>query len=142
MLASFSGNAPPRQKIVMQTTTQAILLIDSDAPTLELYRRELSREYQIFTCSDTQQVLTLLETHNISVAVLEPSMPDEQGWSLLAAIKQAPGLANLPVVLCSTLDERKRGMEMGAVAYLVKPVLPTTLRETLHQITRRQNFTR
>ncbi len=126
----------------MQTTAQAILIIDSDIPTLELYRRELSRDYQIFTSSDVQQSLALLKTHNVSTVVLEPSMPDEQGWSLLAAIKSLPGPAPIPVILCSTLDERKRGMEMGAVAYLVKPVLPTTLRETLRQITRRNCPTR
>lgn len=126
----------------MQTTAQVILIIDSDVPTLELYRRELSRDFQIFTCSDVQQAITLLQSHSVSAVVLEPSMPDEQGWSLLAAIKNLPGPSLVPVILCSTLDERKRGMEMGAVAYLVKPVLPTTLRETLRRITQRICSTR
>jgi len=121
----------------MQTTAQVILIIDGDLPTLELYRRELSRDYQIFTCRDAQQALALLQANTISAVVLEPSMPDEQGWSLLAAIKSLPGPSIVPVILCSTLDERKRGMEMGAVTYLVKPVLPTALRETLRQVIRR-----
>jgi DNA-binding response OmpR family regulator len=120
----------------MQVKTQAILIIDCDLPTLELYQRELSRDFQIITCSEINQALTLLHTHHISAVVLEPSAPDEQGWSLLAAIKSLPGQPHIPVILCSTLDERKRGMEMGAAAYLIKPVLPTTLRETLRQVTR------
>ena len=57
--------------------------------------------------------------------------------ALLAAIKSLPRGSPIPVVLCSTLDERKRGMEMGAAAYLVKPVLPTTLLKTLRQVIRR-----
>jgi DNA-binding response OmpR family regulator len=126
----------------MQTTAQSILIVECDLPTLELYQRELSRDYQILACSETQKALALLQTHPVSAVVLEPSTPDEQGWSLLAAIKSLPGPASIPVILCSTLDERKRGMEMGAVAYLVKPVLPTTLRETLRQITRRICSTR
>jgi DNA-binding response OmpR family regulator len=126
----------------MQTSAQTILIVECDLPTLELYQRELSRDYQILACSEAQQALPLLQTNSVSAVVLEPSTPDEQGWSLLAAIKSLPGLAPIPVVLCSTLDERKRGMEMGAVAYLVKPVLPTTLRETLHQITRWICFTK
>ena len=121
----------------MQVKKQAILIVECDLPTLELYRRELSRDYQILTCSETQKALTLLHTHPVSAVVLEPSAPDEQGWSLLAAIKSLPGHSPIPVVLCSTLDERKRGMEMGAAAYLIKPVLPTTLRDTLRQVTRR-----
>jgi DNA-binding response OmpR family regulator len=121
----------------MQVKKQAILIVECDLPTLELYRRELSRDYKILTCSETQKALALLHTHPVSAVVLEPSAPDEQGWSLLAAIKSLPGHLPIPVVLCSTLDERKRGMEMGAAAYLIKPVLPTTLRETLRQVTRR-----
>ena len=120
----------------MQVNKQAILIVECDLPTLELYRRELSRDYQIFTCSEAQQALALLQTNRISAVVLEPSAPDDQGWSLLAAIKNLPGHTPIPVVLCSTLDERKRGMEMGAAAYLIKPVLPTTLREKLRQVTR------
>jgi DNA-binding response OmpR family regulator len=115
----------------MQTTTQAILIVERDLATLELYQRELH------TCSEARQALALLRAHRIAAVVLEPSAPDGQGWSLLAAIKSLPGPSPIPVVLCSTLDERKRGMEMGAVAYLVKPVLPTTLRKTLRQVTQR-----
>ena len=121
----------------MQTETQEILIVECDLPTLELYLRELSRDYQILACSETQQALALLQAHSVAAVVLEPSTPDEQGWSLLAAIKSLPGSSPIPVVLCSTLDERKRGMEMGAAAYLVKPVLPTTLLKTLHQVMRR-----
>ena len=122
----------------MQTKTQEILIVECDLPTLELYLRELSREYQILACSETQEALALLQAHSsVAAVVLEPSTPDGQGWSLLAAIKSLPGASPIPVVLCSTLDERKRGMEMGAAAYLVKPVLPTTLLETLQQVTRR-----
>ena len=124
-------------RFAMPTKTQEILIIECDVPTLELYLRELSRDYQILACSETQEALALLQAHSVAAVVLEPSTPDGQGWSLLAAIKSLPGSSPIPVVLCSTLDERKRGMEMGAAAYLVKPVLPTTLLETLQQVTRR-----
>ena len=124
-------------RFAMPTKTQEILIIECDLPTLELYLRELSRDYQILACSETQQALALLQAHAVAAVVLEPSTPDEQGWSLLADIKSLPGSSPIPVVLCSTLDERKRGMEMGAAAYLVKPVLPTTLLKTLRQVIRR-----
>jgi DNA-binding response OmpR family regulator len=121
----------------MQTKSQEIMIVECDPPTLELYLRELSRDYQILACSEIQQALALLQDHSVAAVVLEPSTPDEQGWSLLAAIKNLPVSSPIPVVLCSTLDERKRGMEMGAAAYLVKPVLPTTLLKTLRQVIRR-----
>ena len=119
----------------MKPTTPAILIIDSDRPTLELYRRELSHHYQIFTCSEVQQALALIQAHPISAVVLEPSAPNDQGWLLLADIKRLPVTEPIPVVLCTTLDDRKRGMEMGVAAYLIKPVLPVALLETLRKVT-------
>ena len=124
-------------RFAMPTKAQEILIIECDLPTLELYLRELSRDYQILACSETQQAMSLLQAHSVAAVILEPSTPDEQGWALLAAIKSLPSCSPIPVVLCSTLDERKRGMEMGAAAYLVKPVLPSTLLKTLRQVIRR-----
>jgi DNA-binding response OmpR family regulator len=40
----------------------------------------------------------------------------------------------LRIILCSVLDDRRRGMNLGAAAYLVKPVLPKTLLDTLKQV--------
>ena len=69
----------------MQTSAQTILIIECDLPTLELYQRELSRDYHILACSEAQQAITLLQTNPVSAVVLEPSTPDGQGWAGLAA---------------------------------------------------------
>lgn len=92
--------------------------------------------YYIFN-HETQQALAKLYKHRISSVMFEFSAPDEQDWLLLAAIKSLPGDSPIPVILSSILDEHKRGMEMGVAAYLIKPGLPTTLRERLRQGTRR-----
>jgi DNA-binding response OmpR family regulator len=52
----------------------------------------------------------------------------------------AGGHQNLPSpipVVCAAHSMNASGMEMGAAAYLVKPVLPTTLLKTLRQVMRR-----
>jgi DNA-binding response OmpR family regulator len=123
----------------MQSADQAILIVENDGPTRELYLRELSRDYRVFACSDEHDVLTLLRAHNICAVGLEPSHPGGRGWELLAAMKHANDTRSVPIILCSTLDERKRGMELGACAYLVKPVLPATLLETLRRVTVQQD---
>ncbi len=122
----------------MDSAPQIILIVDYDQPTLELYQRELSREYTILTCDRVAKALELLRTQPVAAVVFEPFLHEKQDWSLLTAVKKLPGAARIPVVLCSTLDERLRGMEMGAAAYLVKPVLPATLLDTLRQVTRRK----
>jgi DNA-binding response OmpR family regulator len=114
---------------------QAILIVEYDPPTRALYRRELSRDYQVYDCAGEGDALDLARAHPLDAVVLEPARPDGRGWSLLAAL-QSIGARAIPIILCSALDERKRGMELGAAAYLVKPVLPVTLLETLRRVIR------
>jgi DNA-binding response OmpR family regulator len=121
----------------MRNAEQAILIVEHDEPTRELYLRELSRDFQVFGCCDACAALDMLRAHDIRAVVLEPGAIDGCGWALLADLKRSAGMRAIPVILCSTLDERKRGLELGASAYLVKPVLPAALLETLRRVTGR-----
>jgi DNA-binding response OmpR family regulator len=113
----------------------AILIVEDDPATLELYRRELSRTYQVLACADEQEALEALRTKDLCAMVLEPALLGGRGWTLLTTIKNSPQGHDIPIILCSTLDKRKRGLELGAAACLVKPVLPTTLLETVQRVT-------
>ena len=118
----------------MRRAEQAILIVEHDEPTRELYLRELSREFRVFACCDECTALDLLRAHDIHAVVLEPGAADGSGWGLLVNLKHAAGMRAVPVILCSALDERKRGLELGASAYLVKPVLPTALLDALRHV--------
>jgi CheY-like chemotaxis protein len=50
------------------------------------------------------------------------SMPDLDGWSVLAALRQDPQLAEIPVIMVTIVDEHRRGMALGAAGYLTKPI--------------------
>ena len=60
---------------------------------------------------------------------LDVMMPDLDGWSVLAALRQDAELADTPVIMVSIADENRRGMALGAAGYLVKPID----RERLHR---------
>jgi CheY-like chemotaxis protein len=62
-------------------------------------------------------------------------MPDLDGWTVLAAIKGDPQLAETPVILMTILDEKNRGYALGATDYLVKPVNREKLVEVLRNLT-------
>jgi CheY-like chemotaxis protein len=44
------------------------------------------------------------------------------GWSVLAALKADPALADIPVVMLTMLDDRNLGYALGAADYLTKPI--------------------
>ena len=66
-----------------------------------------------------------------AAVTLDIMMPDLDGWTVLAAIKGDPALANIPVVLMSIVDQKNRGYALGAADYLVKPVDRVKLLKTL-----------
>jgi adenylate cyclase len=53
---------------------------------------------------------------------LDVMMPDLDGWSVLAALRQDPELAEIPVIMVTILDEQRRAASLGAVGYLTKPI--------------------
>jgi DNA-binding response OmpR family regulator len=115
---------------------RTILIVDDDVPTLELYQRELGREYRVLTCTDELEATQLLEHEDVSAVVLEPGAVGEQGWARLAAITDVPADHPVPVLVCSTQDDRRRDVTMGTAGWLVKPVLPTTLLAAVRRIAR------
>jgi DNA-binding response OmpR family regulator len=115
-----------------------VLLLDEDILTLELYSRELKGDYQVITSESVQETREYLKKQAWDVLIFEPAINEDEGWNLLGEIRAA---ANPPaVILCSVEDERKSGLGQGADAFLVKPVLPTTLHALLDQIVARKTY--
>ncbi len=116
----------------MKDKVPAIILVEDDVPTIELYGRTLSEEYRVIACDEIDGIIHYLETMPIFAVVLEPAIKNGFGWKVLEAIRQKTSELQVPVVLCSILDDRHRGMNMGATAFLIKPVLPATLLRKLN----------
>jgi len=118
----------------MRPLLPTLLIVDDDLPTLELYQRELSAEYRVLTCQGRIEAEKLIETSGLCALILEPTIAGGEGWTLLRLLRKAGHRSWFPVILCSSSDERKRGLEEGAQAFLIKPVLPADLHYTLRRV--------
>ena len=49
-------------------------------------------------------------------------MPRMDGWSVLAALKSDPELAEIPVIMVTIVDDKNLGYSLGASDYLTKPI--------------------
>src|SRR5262249_1185902 len=54
--------------------------------------------------------------------ILDILLPGLDGWEFLSRAKADPRTANVPVIIVSMVDERGKGLALGAAAYLVQPV--------------------
>jgi DNA-binding response OmpR family regulator len=118
----------------MANIKPVLLIVDDDLPTLELYQRELSVDYTVLTCQDRLEAEKLVVTPGLCAVILEPTISGGAGWQLLKDLRRETRRASFPVILCSSSDERKRGLNAGAQAFLIKPVLPADLHQTLRRV--------
>jgi signal transduction histidine kinase/CheY-like chemotaxis protein len=102
----------------------AVVLVVDDEPTVrEVTERFLVREgFSVVTADGGARGLQLARELHPAAMTLDVMMPDIDGWTVLAAIKGDPTLADIPVILMTIVDERNRGYALGAAEYMVKPV--------------------
>lgn len=81
-----------------------------------------------------EDALALAKREQPSAVILEVDQPNTGGWAVLRALKECPLTSSIPVILCSWLDEEKRGLEAGANIYLRKPILYEDFVEALCDI--------
>lgn len=111
----------------MSGETTALLLIEPDHATRQLYERELSKRWRVVAVEQITEMLDVLTAEPINAIILEPGAIKAEQWQLLTAAREQIGKAALPIIICSSVDERSKGYESGASAYLIKPVSPRQL---------------
>lgn len=114
-----------------------VLVLDEDLLALELYSRELGDTYQIVTCENVEEARQRMKKTPYDILIIEPAVNNDEGWALLSEIRSSSNPP--PIILCSVEDDRKVGLEQGAHAFVVKPVLPTVLHALLDQIVEKRS---
>lgn len=101
-----------------------VILAEDTLTTRTLERSILEAAgYDVAVAVDGAEAWRLLQRHGADVVVSDVDMPNMDGFALCEAIRASELSANLPVVLVTSLaDEtsRRRGLEAGASAYVVK----------------------
>ena len=115
----------------MAPPSKVVLILDTDEATRELYRRELARRFRVLTCSTEHEAWAALAGQGVDALVLELTALDDDDWSFVARLHAMEQAHQPAIVVCSTLDARRRGAELGAAAYLIKPVAPHALMSAL-----------
>lgn len=101
------------------------VLVADDSPTSRSLLKEIleTAGYRVTTAADGLEALTSLQAGDFDLLVSDVEMPRLDGFGLTARLRGDTRLAELPVVLVTALDSREdkeRGVEVGANAYIVK----------------------
>lgn len=110
--------------------TAHVLVVDDALTVRELERSILERAgYRVRTASDGRDALDRLAEELPDLVLTDVEMPRLDGFALTEEIRARPELANLPVVLLTSRasdEDRRRGLDAGADAYIVKSAFDET----------------
>jgi len=100
-----------------------VLVIDDNADTLELLKRYVSgTRYHLITTSDPQQALSLAERCAPKIIVLDVMMPQADGWEMLERLRGHPLTSDIPIIVCTILDQKRFALFLGASGFAHKPI--------------------
>lgn len=119
-----------------------ILTVDDSELVTQIYRMALSRLSRdgmiLVEATNGREALDRLEEHpDIDLIFLDLNMPVMTGSEFLQILKADPVLADIPVVIVSTIDsesETVKALKEGATAYLTKPFNAGELRQLMEQL--------
>jgi CheY-like chemotaxis protein len=100
-----------------------VLVIDDDPEVRQLLARMLGKDgFRVLEARDGEEGVASARRERPDVITLDVLMPGLDGWGVLAALKNDPAIADIPVVILSIMDERTLGYSLGAAEYLTKPI--------------------
>ncbi len=119
-----------------------ILIVEDEKDLVDVTCKYLKKEdfvcefaYNFFDAEDK------LITYNYDIVILDINLPDGSGMDLLKIIKkQSPSTGVLIVSARNSLDDKLKGLDLGADDYITKPFHLAELNSRVKSLIRRQKF--
>jgi len=119
------------------TLNQAtILLVDDTKENLSVIGQILRPRYHVRVANSGPRALQVVLTPpRPDLILLDVMMPEMDGYQVLQTLRADPQLRDIPVIFVTALnadDDEERGLALGAVDYVTKPVKPALLLARIH----------
>jgi two-component system chemotaxis sensor kinase CheA len=137
---STSSISTIRNSEIQKNRISKSILVADDSITSRMLIKDIleSSGYKVTTAIDGLEALTMLKMQKYDAVVSDIEMPGMTGFELTYNIRSDFKLADLPVVLVTALatqEDREKGIDAGANAYIVKSDFDqNNLRETIKRL--------
>ncbi|MFP4344146.1 MAG: GAF domain-containing protein [Anaerolineales bacterium] len=122
-------------EVPVSTDGRVILTVDDDEGVITLFRRYLEQEgYQVVGLTRAASVVEEAKRIRPYAITLDILMPDRDGWQVIRDLKADPETRDIPVIVCSIVSDKDKGLSMGVSDYLVKPILEQELLDILARL--------
>jgi len=125
----------------MTNESFSVLIIDDDKDVADALGVILERQgYRTKAVHNGQDAIAASKKSNYNVALIDIVLPDISGIDLLKRLNEGvPRIRKIIVTGHATLENAVKAVNMGADAYLMKPVSPNVLLRTIKQQLKKQD---
>jgi two-component system, sensor histidine kinase and response regulator len=131
MAPKASPAAAPRPATEGVPQLPTVLLVDDTPANLQLLHELLKGEFRVRTASNGQKALDICQSDTPpDLVLLDVMMPDMDGFEVAQRLRQHPNSETIPVIFVTAKTDQEshlKGLELGAVDFVAKPVDPDVL---------------
>ncbi len=115
--------------------TKKILVVDDDLGILKSFETILKkRGYEVETAATAKDGIKLIKKTAFNAALLDIKLPDKDGTEVLKEIRKIrPGMIKIMITGFADIDNAVQSLNLGANAYIMKPVNPDELLRLLEE---------
>ena len=109
------------------TSRPKIVVIDDMPVNIRILNAVLARDFDVRCATSGAEGLALVALQQPDLVVLDVMMPEMDGYEVCRRLKADAATCHIPVIFVTALDEveeEAKGLELGAVDYLTKPITP------------------
>lgn len=120
----------------MADTKQKVLIVDDIAENIHFLMNILKDDYAIVAATNGEKALELARKDpKPEIILLDIMMPGMDGYEVCAELKEDRATAQIPVIFVTALSEiadESKGLQLGAVDYITKPVIPELVKSRVY----------
>ncbi len=122
----------PQPPAAAEARKPTILVVDDTRDNLELLAAIFKDEYRVKVATNGSKALEIAQSDTPpDLILLDIMMPGMDGFQVAQALRMHPASEHIPVIFVTAMtdqDARLRGMELGAVDFVTKPIDPSALK--------------
>lgn len=108
---------------------QTILVVDDTSENIDVLNGVLRSEYKVKAALNGERALKVANGDSKpDMMLLDIMMPEMDGYEVCRQLKANPATAKIPIIFVTAKnreDDEKKGLELGAVDYITKPISPS-----------------
>ncbi|MCC5616995.1 response regulator [Nostoc sp. CHAB 5836] len=132
--SSFPNEIPDDREIIQPGDRILLIIEDDDKFARILLDMARQQGFKTIVALQSKQGLALAQQYKPNAIMLDIHMPEMDGWTVLDRLKHKPDTRHIPIHILSVDERQQRGLQLGAITYLQKPVSPEALTQVLTEI--------